>query len=69
MSEGNTQSSFGESYSHQTAAIRTPTLVSISFTAVYDTGAVTVGAVVPDGSGEPFTVVFRNATGSSTSLP
>lgn len=48
--------------------IRSPKLISVAFTAVYDTGLVQIGAVVHDGSDNPLTVEFKNSTGNSTSL-
>lgn len=55
-------------YAGESMTIRQPKLVSLAYTAVYDTGAVQVGAVVADDSGEPLTVEFKNARGQATPL-
>jgi hypothetical protein len=48
--------------------IQPPKLVSLSYTAVYDTGAVQVGAVVHDGGEEPLRVMFMHAKGAASGL-
>jgi hypothetical protein len=48
--------------------IRQPRLVSVAYTAVYDTGQVVVGAVAHNGDDEPLTVEFSHATGASSPL-
>lgn len=68
MENGSAYASASETADDDTR-VHLPKLVSISYTAVYDNGAVSVGAVVADDSGEPLGVEFRNARGRATPLP
>ena len=48
--------------------IKTPQLVSVTYTAVYDTGEMVVGAATHDGGDEPMHMIFEHARGRSTPL-